>query len=45
MPSLSVEDFRDGGRKKGERRTRKDFLREEWWIKKRVSVDMFLEKF
>lgn len=40
MPSLSVEDFRNDGWEKGERRTRKDFLREEWWIEKRVSVDI-----
>lgn len=36
VPSLSVEDFRDGGRKEGERRTGKDFLREKR-IEKRVG--------
>ena len=33
MPSLSVEDFRDGGRKERGRRTREDFLWTNWWMK------------
>lgn len=33
VPSLSVEDFRNGGRKKRGRRTREDFLWTNWWMK------------